>query len=337
MQRSKRIEWIDINKGIGIILVLLLHSCTSAIRYKDNLTFLLYTFGIETAVPIMYFVSGCTFCLNREKYILLKNSEYLSKLFKNLIIPYISYNIFVYLIFEIANHLPLVGNGMSNIGYGHMTFINFFIGLVVGNNLFSIHTWFLYTLFIYEIIAYFVYKYLKKDYILIIIAAVSYLLFIFVGYPKSLAWADGMLYYMFFVLGIFMLDKRIPPVAGAISIILCIGSYAIFISPYNMPLLKYITEKTLTITAVISSYYISRILKNRFSNIFRFLGMNSMTLYLLQQPFWGSALGTILFKILNLPAMLCVSLCFIMSIIMPLCLRHILVRYKWFNFLLAIK
>lgn len=76
----KRIEWVDVAKGIGIFLVVLGH--TSA-----QLRNLIYGFHM----PLFFFLSGVVF--NREKYSI---NDFVKNRFNTLILPYIFFYVLTY-------------------------------------------------------------------------------------------------------------------------------------------------------------------------------------------------------------------------------------------------
>ena len=76
----KRIEWVDVAKGIGIFLVVLGH--TSA-----QLRNLIYGFHM----PLFFFLSGVVF--NKEKYSI---KGFVKSRFNSLILPYIFFYVLTY-------------------------------------------------------------------------------------------------------------------------------------------------------------------------------------------------------------------------------------------------
>lgn len=82
---EKRLNYIDIAKGIGIILVVLGHSLSS----KSISGRWIWSFHM----PLFFFISG--FCFNSEKY--LKNTSFAKTRIKQLIIPYIYFVILLIL------------------------------------------------------------------------------------------------------------------------------------------------------------------------------------------------------------------------------------------------
>lgn len=92
---KNRIEWIDIAKGIGIILVIVAHA---EIPYKSSFNnevlfqrFFVYSFHM----PLFFFLSGLCFKVNNN----ISFKTFLQKKAKGLMIPYLTFSI-IWIIFE---------------------------------------------------------------------------------------------------------------------------------------------------------------------------------------------------------------------------------------------
>lgn len=106
MPDEKRLEYLDIAKGIGIILVVLGH-----VFMQNPLVIWIYSFHI----PLFFFLSGYLFYFNKEKRL----SRFLYKKTRTILIPYFVYAIVFYLYWLLAErHLreqsedvlkPLIG------------------------------------------------------------------------------------------------------------------------------------------------------------------------------------------------------------------------------------
>ncbi|MCR5102387.1 MAG: acyltransferase [Butyrivibrio sp.] len=326
---KKRVEWIDIARGIGIIMAMLIHSCTSVIRNQDYGVNLFYAFTSTSSMPLMIFLSGCSVKLNSKRYMEMSLKDFAKKKLLSFMLPYFSYSAIVYIIFVITNFLPFTGPMMKNLGYGNISFLRFLIGLIIGNNHFSIHVWFLYVLFIYEMIAYLIFKYVKRDYVFIIISVAAYFIEINVDTSISMAWMSGLLYFMFFTLGIYMYRKRINKWVGIACFFLWMIAYGIYaFMGLNDFYRNYILALAIPLFAITSISWYGQMKKKKSPVQLRWLGRKSMSLYLFQQPFFGSALGTILYKVVGFPAWPSVIICIIASFVLPLVIRAILVRYR---------
>ena len=100
MGEYKRIEWVDMLKGFGIILVMLGHA-----SFPESLRIELYTFHM----PLFFFMSGYVFSI--KKYSNFK--DFLIYKAKTLLLPLMVFSIFMTIantIFDIVNNI-----GYSNV------------------------------------------------------------------------------------------------------------------------------------------------------------------------------------------------------------------------------
>lgn len=170
---KKRIEWLDVSKGIGIILVVLGHAAISR-------PFAYYIFSFH--MPLFYFLSG--FLLNVDKY-----DSFLSfgkSRFKRLIIPYVVFSFISVILISIINGLQV----------DQIYFSNFFKALIVSkrNEIFyNVPLWFLTSLFTVEMMFYILRKVIKNNLILFGIVSIMG----FIGYMYIQRWMLPMLPWTF--------------------------------------------------------------------------------------------------------------------------------------------
>ncbi|MEH7415545.1 acyltransferase family protein [Neobacillus drentensis] len=139
---KKRLDWLDIGKGLGMLLVMLGHA-----DIPTPLKTYIYTFHM----PLFFFLSG--YLYNKAKFPNLK--VFLAKRTKSLILPYLTFSIVVYLWFLLLNHLGLV-NYDNNL-------LTPLLGSVIAErkSIWTVHTgalWFVACLFCTEFLFYFITK-----------------------------------------------------------------------------------------------------------------------------------------------------------------------------------
>ena len=140
--KSNRIEWLDVAKGIGIILVVFSH--LSANEDPNEWLFkLIFSFHM----PLFFFISGMLFSCNYNFI------EFVKRKFRTIFVPYLLF-LFICLIQEIVGQYPniilkdfIITYGAKLFGYG--------IGMYYYYNG---PIWFLGALFFSEIIFYFATK-----------------------------------------------------------------------------------------------------------------------------------------------------------------------------------
>ena len=168
---KSRVGWLDVGKGIGMVLVIFAH---------DHIPKTLKTFIYTFHMPLFFFLSG--FLFSPTKYHRF-SSFFISKC-KSLIIPYFSFSIIVYIWF-------LFRYQIGDIDYSS-SLLKPLIGTLIGNRNtdWTVHIgalWFLTCLFITELLFYFLKTRLKTNLLvsiaLIITSFLGYLYSRFLGEP----------------------------------------------------------------------------------------------------------------------------------------------------------
>lgn len=197
---KKRIDWIDIYKGIAIITVVLGHSNSPIVPY-------IYLFHM----PAFIFISGYTF--NFEKYDNIQNLAY--EKFKRLVIPYFTFAFsfsFLQIVLKFLNLNAIFYSDNSKEIYNPFWLFNAITSINYINPL-SGASWFLIMLFETIIFSYIIFKiqnkYQIKDIFLIIFPALVLFLSCRFLYPR---WPGTHMNYFlelqfisifFFILGYF--------------------------------------------------------------------------------------------------------------------------------------
>lgn len=176
---SSRIKWIDIAKGIGIFYVILSHKQLGILDTHVNSFFM----------PFFFFLSGCTFSI--------KNSGFVKKKVKSLLIPYASITCVLFVIYlitllgkTILKHatLSISSVTMPILGSIYNTY-SLYDPSKISSNVVNIKflvmdngpLWFLTCLFVMEVMFYMIIKTSEK-YKCKNIIYVSLILFALVGY-----------------------------------------------------------------------------------------------------------------------------------------------------------
>lgn len=128
---KKRISWIDIARGLGIISVIYGHGLNA-----DSHRYILYAFHM----PLFFFLSGLVF-KEQEPFLLM-----LRKAFKTILLPYFIFALAGLLIWILQNNIPLVS----------ATTLRQLFGILYGNGnnnflAFNVVLWFLPSLFLTKV------------------------------------------------------------------------------------------------------------------------------------------------------------------------------------------
>lgn len=146
--KKKIIEWIEIARGIGILLVVFGHAIADIV--PDNKIFhAIFVFIYSFHMPLFFFISGYVGANALEQYKLSDKIQFWKRRFKRLIIPYFSIGI-IYIPIKII---------LAKYATNSITLSNVVIDILIGNNP-NAQLWTLYALFIESIV---ITLFAKKD------------------------------------------------------------------------------------------------------------------------------------------------------------------------------
>lgn len=192
-KKTNRILWVDELKGFAIILVMCVHAIFPNIVKIEMCSF---------ALPMFFFLSGYVFSI--RKYDSFKS--FLQSKIRSLIIPLMSFSIFIFVFDFIVRYLILGTMNLKNVLFEIPGFFIQIRGTFLGGSL-----WFLPCLFVTEIIFYFIIKITKNNKVKIlfsiaICAVVGSIYFKYIN--KLLPWSVDAALTAILFLGIGYLSKN---------------------------------------------------------------------------------------------------------------------------------
>ncbi|MBJ8349336.1 acyltransferase family protein [Streptococcus zalophi] len=318
MKQIRYWDFIDISKGIGILLVVLGHSFPDAtsksgisVPFFRMIESLIYTFHM----PLFFFISG--FLAYNVVYE--KETFNSVKKLKKLVIPYLFMSI-VYI------PLRLFASGLAVSKYDTGSFWKILIGVSPNGGL-----WFLYVLALSIIISY--YFLTKKNiYIfLIIFTTLSFLTRGLILNPSYSVLKYLCYNYVFFIIGIIFkrYSKTFFSYLKKINWLFIPIVFLIIFYPYYYYDLSYFAF-LLAIIGILMVLKISFLFEKRETHAKKFLsylGKTSMYIYLLHGPLLV-VLRFILWRYLKLDYTICVCLMFSLSLIFSILIFEYIIRYS---------
>lgn len=277
VKKANRILWIDELKGFAIILVM----CGHAI-FPELLKVELYSFHI----PLFFFLSGYVF--STRKYNGFK--EFLKSKMRSLLIPLLSFSIFIFVFDFIVKYLILNVYDLRRILFEIPGFFIQIRGTFLGGSI-----WFLPCLFVTEIIFYFIIKFTNNNKFKILVciifsAIVGYVYFRYIN--KLLPWSVDAALTATFFLGLGYLSKeckekfdkivsiRIAIILVVLNIFTAYLNYRIFGERVDLYACKQGNILLYYISAISGIYMcisIKRLLKK--NDILTIVGKNSLIYY----------------------------------------------------------
>jgi len=336
---NKRVKWIDIAKGIGIILVVLGHSNWFFAQATTTMFIQKYIYSFH--MPLFFFLSGYLFI--KEKYPSFK--AFFIKKVKTLLIPYFFFSILSVLFIVILNL-----KNLDNLISFKTAIIQIFYlkSTVVWNE----PLWFLVCLFVVEIIYYFLSKIKSKKiivFILLLCSITGYSLSFIINY-FILPWGVGiaLIAIAFYGIGNFVrgnetLNKitlpNVPVFIICLIISVVIGGFlnsiiVMYLYQFGNIFYLYIGAVAGIIACIQLSQFISK--QNIIIKLFEYYGKNSIVI-LCTHYFIFKILKRI--NVLNIIFENCISVkgyayAFITLVI---CIPIIFIMNKYFSFILGKK
>ncbi|MCD7811219.1 MAG: acyltransferase [Ruminococcus sp.] len=350
MMKSKtmntRISWIDVGKGIGILLVLLGHSFRDSMRTQYFICNYIYEWVYTFHMPFLMFLSGFTFMQAFEKYEKRGIRNFTISKLKRLIKPYVVYATLIFAIVVCCFRIPFTSNILVAAGYSKISVHDFLYGLITGENPYSFHLWYIYSLAIISVFVFGVLLILYKArlwmHFRVILSTIAVLTLTYsvltidqeIGI-RIFSSVRGML--PWYIFGVIYRDLKESTTGCKLT--LFVGILAIFglgILPYiisaNHPIFYRIVKYLLIAIGIVGLISVSKLLKD--VKVLMRVGQESMEIYLFHQPFIAAGVGVITFDIMGLPVVVSVIITFILSLIVPLMINYLIkkARLTWIFF-----
>lgn len=307
MYSKKRLEWVDIAKGIAIFLVVtghMLRGFTSSGMYSNYnsllkyIDFTIYSFH----VPLFFLASGLIYSYKTTIETKGELIEFIKRKCKILIIPYIIFS-------WLQLGVKIIMSGSVN----HKVSVSSFFKIVYKP---VEQFWFLYALLlIFIIVAIMDYK-IKSDRVKLVVSLILYILSPYL--TSAFEIHETCKYLIFFYIGRFFVKKEIKLNVFVCTMLYFITNLAFYCFNINNNILN-------LIIALIGIVMILSISKSLRLNIFSKLGKYTMPIFLLHTIF-GSGIRIILLKIGIANVFIQVVLGLIFGIFIPI------ISYKFYKY-----
>lgn len=330
MTKVKRLSYIDIAKGIAVLLVIFGHTFRESMRADFYWCDFSYRFVYRFHVSLLFILSGMGYALTREKNVKQHTSYYIKKKAKSLLLPYVSYSLIIYGVFGALQMIPQFKGVLSGSSYEFIPIWEYLIDLLKNENSYCFHIWYLQTLFLFTVFAYFVDKYLSESLARILkIAVILAAPIMYDMFFSGAVWAvKGFVQkILFFLLGTCLSDEFIQkhkkglsvggvicglclccmvasPVTAKLYEIKCIGTTVAYL------------ENGIIFGFCMGIIALCAILEKKL-NKFADFGRSTMGYYLYHQPFCCAFLGIVLYEKMHISAVAVVLICMGASVVVP--------------------
>lgn len=330
---KNRINWIDVGKGIGILLVVLGHSLRDSMMSSSTVCNAIYTMVYAIHMPFLMYLSGYMFAVKSDSYLQKGIKKYGLLKANKLMKPYLVYAVIVYTGIRIVFQNETLGNILTLAGYQKEKFSQFVLGLLSGENAYSFHLWYIYCLAVLSILGFVIWKitdtngmrmYREKIACVLIIVVVLYTILVSrkINAPRIISATTSMFpwYFMGCLRFTDRFSKKTNLCSGIVSISVIV-LYSFQLLPISVSVYRVI-KYVLVTGAIFGMVVLSKSFSN--SKILSYLGSNSMIIYLFHQPFIAAGIGIITYDYLKIPMCISIVLTTIASIVLPIIIAKIL-------------
>lgn len=331
--KPKKLKFVDISKGIGILLVVLGHTVVPEMRNNSAVCAGLFRFIYSFHMPLFVGLSGYIFELNREKYITRGFKRFALSKCKALILPYISFSILSYAGINLAFRVPLLADVLRRGGYEPTPLPSALFQIVTHIGHIDNHMWFVYALFFIFLIS-FLLRGLAKNLLFLLAVYAAYLTLALSGSDAPLIVLKVLLHLVYFNLAryITVIDRLtrnricLPLLCASFLLLYCA-------SCADWGVLGPILEIPVAVAGSLSVLaFARRLTAARAANPLAMLGNYSYDIYLIHQPFIVSGTGGLLLAATSLRYPVICAVTFVLGCAVPMILsRCVLRRYRILN------
>ena len=335
----KDTNYLNIMKGMCIILVVFGHSIVPSMRENNHILQAIWNFIYLFHMPVFFFVSGYLFEINKNRYS--NTKEFITKKFQLLMIPYFVYSIISYIGINVCTQIPKLNSILSSSGYFYTNLKNTIIQILTYQQHMDKHIWFVYALFIIFVINIILKK--KSTYqtgffmivVYMIIALLCNLIFI----PDLLIKVSLYCIYFYFGRLFININEIHADNKKSILIVLLFLILAVLQSINPKSINVIIDQLKLIILGFLGIYatiFVSKYIEknNIFDKVFNFFNIYSYDIYLIHQPFIVSGLCGVLMKFTTFSMYSIVVIGTVIGIVIPIIVsKYILRKNKYLSFL----
>lgn len=331
--KEQRIDWLDLIKGIGLILVIIGHSFRDEMRAVSSVADFIYSLIYIFNMPLFFAIAGYLYSVNYEKYIKRNCIDYFTKRVKGYIRPFIAYSLLIYVMFYVVNHISFVKTILDHTSLRIIPFKDYVLLGLEGNNPYAFHVWYLLVLFLISVFAFMLSKVanrigLKKGLIILTISFILWNFRIFLTSDTVMILKMVLKFPIFFSIGMYYKDIKRGKLYLPISV-LCWGYVILYLCGLfneTTGVLWYIKNLLLLVSTIciLDNLFVT---SEKIGGIrpINYLGKNSLCFYLFHQPFCCGLLGTLLYINLGYSILMTCLVCIFASIAFPfliLCIKN---------------
>ena len=331
---DKRLDWADIARGIGIILVVFGHTLVPGLRDAYTGVRFVWSFIYNIHMPVFFFVSGWLFEKGLAHHP--NKGEVIAGKARLLMLPYIMFSLFAYAVIFVSMKIPALASILSGGDYGSPTVRDAVHGILFYSGHVDQHLWFVYSLFIVFTLNVLLGRVMKSK-IMLVVLLMLYISKALVIYPAILNYTASDLLFFSLARAMYANGRSAivkKPIHLAIVVIVFVTSSVVY-TYYDVSGIPndavrtaiYATRAVCSATGIVTVCTLSdMIAKTKLKPFFSVLGCYSYDIYLIHAPFLVSGLMGILLAYSPLPPLICCGAVTVTGILLPYLISRYIIR-----------
>lgn len=152
---KKKLEYLDIAKGIGILLVVFGHALTEKYATASSFWFVLRMAVYFTHMSIFFIISGFLFEYKKDSYSKKSFGQFFTKKATVYLVPYVFFSVLILLIFRLAS-LVGIGGIFDNVNILSSNWLDNLLMIITFEHHPDNHLWFIYVMFVVLMIGFWI-------------------------------------------------------------------------------------------------------------------------------------------------------------------------------------
>lgn len=332
MAYKKKIDNIDIARGVGILLVVFGHCISKEMADSSQPLEIIRNFVYVIHMPLFFFISGWLFEKNAARYKKEPAGRFAMDKCRMLMIPYLIFSAATYfIIFASTIFVPVLGNILLGQGYHYVRFPDWIVEILFYWKHQDGHLWFCYVLFLVLLLNRWLIDCAKKR-TLAVLAVLSFAALYFSPYLPELLFKT-VKYSFIFLAGRYYYCRPLKETHKGWLYIISAAAMLLylFLQRKGMRLERLVLLPAAEISSAILLIFVvcKKMQGTRAGAVFKFLGADRMSyaIYLIHMPFITSAMVYVFEKI-GIPDILNISVSTVFSVVISVVIFKLLAKSR---------